>query len=124
MVRTLFIIALMGHGIGHVLFMGNAWGYWKASNSRAALFAGAAQSVEGTVGLLMILPLAGFLIAGWGLIGGAEWWRTAGLISAILSTVLMVLLWNGINTSSAFFAIVFNLVVIAAAIWQPAFLAR
>jgi hypothetical protein len=33
--------------------------------------------------------------------------------------VLILLFWNSLNSSSAFFALMFNVVVLMAVVWQP-----
>jgi hypothetical protein len=63
--RMLFMIAMLLHGIGHVLFLMNTWGYWKDGNRHAGLFADAlalSQAGQGIVGLLWLAPLVGFVI--------------------------------------------------------------
>ena len=42
-------MALLAHGIGHMLFLANSWGYWKASSGRAGVFAGMPQGTEGAI---------------------------------------------------------------------------
>jgi hypothetical protein len=119
MLRTLFLIAMMMHGVGHVLFAANAWGLWKTAQSRALLFSDVLHSpqiVEGAAGLLWLLPLIAFGAATWGLASGAVWWRSTALIAAGLSLLLTVVFWQGINTSSAAFAAMFNVLVIVTAL--------
>jgi hypothetical protein len=119
--RLLFMIAMLLHGIGHVLFLMNTWGYWKDANGRAGLFSDVlalSQAGEGIIGLLWLVPLAGFVIGTWGLFNQDAWWAPLALATAILSSVMLLLWWGSLNISSAFFALVFNLVVLAAAVWQ------
>ena len=47
--RLLFMIAMLLHGIGHVLFLMNTWGYWKDGNRRAWLFQGKASLPTRTI---------------------------------------------------------------------------
>lgn len=78
MVKAVVALAVLAHGIGHVLFVANAWGYWKGDVGRPSFFTNvlhASSSVEGIVGILWLLPLVGFVAAAWGgttvtLIGG------------------------------------------------------
>lgn len=37
MIRYLFTLVLFMHGIGHMLFMANTWGYWRTTSGRAWL---------------------------------------------------------------------------------------
>jgi hypothetical protein len=125
MLRSLFSIAMIMHGIGHVLFLANGWGYWRTPETRSALFASMlhlAPGVEGVAGVLWIVPLTGFLITGWGFAVDAYWWPMTGFIVALVSTLMIILWWNGINASSAWFALLFNLIVAGVVMLRPAFL--
>jgi hypothetical protein len=118
--RTLFMIAMLFHGIGHILFLMNAWGYWKVGPGRAWLFSDMlqlSQAGEGMIGVLWLAPLAGFVLGAWGLFTDHAWWGPLALAAALLSSVMIVLWWSGLNSSSALFALAFNMVVLVAA-WQ------
>ena len=121
MLRIVIALALGMHGVGHALFIGNAWGYWHTGGAgRARLFAavGAGQGVEGAAGLLMLVPFVGFLAVTWGYLAGQGWWRPLALAAALASAGLVLLFAGGLNTSSAFFAVAFDVLVIAYVLWQ------
>ena len=122
LVRYVVVLALGMHGVGHALFMANAWGHWKAAQvGRAQFFAdvlGAGQAVEGVAGLVMLVPLASFLAGAWGYLGGQAWWRWLTLAAAAASIGLVIIFAGGLNTSSAFFAVAFDAVVIISVLWH------
>ena len=122
MLRYLIAIALFAHGVGHVLFLANSWGYWRGNEEwRSWLFSGvlgAGQAVEGIFGLLWLVPLVGFVGVTWGYFTHQEWWPQLMLASAAISLVMIVLWWGGLVTGSAFFALVFDIVVIVVVLWQ------
>jgi hypothetical protein len=121
MLRLIFALALGMHGVGHVLFLANAWGYWKPTAERASFFADvlhSGQALEGTLGLLWLVPLAGFVAATCGFIANDSRWAMLAFSSAVVSNVLLLVWWNGLNVSSAFFAILFNMVVMAGLLLQ------
>jgi hypothetical protein len=64
-VRYLITISLFAHGVGHLLFVANSWGYWKGGEEgHSWLFSGmlgVGQAVEGIFGLLWFIPLVGFV---------------------------------------------------------------
>jgi hypothetical protein len=125
MLQLLFGLAMILHGIGHVLFLANAWGMWKTADTRTSMFVTTlhmGQTTEGLLGVLWILPLIGFLAAGWGYTTDAKWWSTVALGVAAFSCILILVWLDGINGSSAMFAFLFNLLVIAVVLWKPAFL--
>jgi hypothetical protein len=122
MLRIIIALALGMHGVGHALFIGNAWGYWKTGGAgRARVLAdvlGTGQTLEGAASLLMLVPLVGFLAVAGGYLAGQAWWRPLALASAVVSTGLVLLFAGGLNTSSAFFALAFDVAVVAAVLWQ------
>ena len=122
MLRYLITIALFAHGVGHLLFLANSWGVWKGGEeSRSWLFSwalGAGQTVEGIFGLLWLIPLVGFVAVSWGYLTHQGWWPQLALASAAISPAMIVLWWGSLVVGSAFFALVFDLAVIAVVLWQ------
>ena len=122
MLRYLITIALFAHGIGHLLFLTNSWGVWEGGDEvRLWLFSGilgAGQTVEGIFGLLWLIPLVGFVAVSWGYLTHQGWWPQLALASAAISLAMIVLWWGGLVVGSAFFALVFDLAVIAVVLWQ------
>ena len=111
-------LALLGHGVGHLLFIGNAWGYWKSGGGRAALFAGLPQTAEGLIGLLWIIPLVAFVVATGGFVSEQAWWQPVLLAAAGISLVMVVVFWGSLTSANAFWAVAFDLVVIGVLLWQ------
>jgi hypothetical protein len=122
MIRYLITIALFTHGLGHLLFLANSWGVWKAGDeSRSWLFSGvlgAGRTVEGIFGLIWLIPLVGFVAVSWGYLTHQGWWLQLALASAAISLAMIVLWWGGLVVGSAFFALVFDLAVNAVVLWQ------
>jgi len=122
MLRYLITIALFAHGIGHLLFLTNSWGIWKGGDEgRSWLFSGmlgAGQTLEGIFGLLWLIPLVGFVGVSLGYLTHQGWWPQLALLSAAISLEMIVLWWSGLVVGSAFFALVFDLAVIAVVLWQ------
>jgi len=124
LLRYLITIALFAHGVGHVLFLANSWGYWRGNEEgRSWLVSGvlgAGRVVEGVFGLLWLVPLAGFVAVTWGYFSHQGWWPQLMMASAAISVVVVVLWWGSLVTGSAFFALVFDMVVIVIVLWQLA----
>jgi hypothetical protein len=116
--QSVVAFALLAHGVGHVLFFGNAWGYWKTGDGRAALFAGLPQSVEGAIGLLWLVPLIAFMVATGAYVTTQTWWRPALMGAAAISLLMVILWWGSLATSSAFWAVAFDLAVVGILLWQ------
>lgn len=122
MIRYLFTLVLFMHGIGHMLFMANTWGYWRTTSGRAWLLSDVlhlSQPLQGMVGLLWIVPLVGFVAATGAFLLHDPRWSFLSIASAIISSFLIIVWWSGLNTSSAIFALVFNIVIIAVLRWRP-----
>jgi len=120
LIRLLIAIVLFAHGVGHLLFVTNSWGYWRGGKAgRSWLFSGllgAGQVVEGIFGLLWLVPLVGFVAVSWGYFTQQGWWPQLALASAVVSLVMIVLWWGSLVTGSAFFALVVDIVVIVVAL--------
>ena len=79
---------------------------------------GAGQTVEGIFGLLWLIPLVGFVAVSWGYLIHQGWWSQLALASAAISLAMIVLWWGSLVVGRAFFALVFDLAVIAVVLWQ------
>jgi hypothetical protein len=123
LLRYLLTIALFAHGVGHLLFLANSWGYWNRDEEGRSswLFSGvlgAGQTLEGILGLVWLIPLVGFVAVSWGYLTHQGWWLELALGSAAISPIMIVLWWGSPLVESAFFALVFDLAVIAVVLWQ------
>jgi len=121
MFRTTLALAMAMHGLGHLLFVGNTRGYWKTGETGQARLIGAigaGPAVEQAGGLLMLLPVAGFLAVTWGYGTNQGWWAPLALASAAISAALVLLFWGGLNSSSALFALAFDAAMITYVAWQ------
>ena len=121
MSHVVIAILFLAHGVGHVLFLANSWGFWKVSDGRSPLFENllhASQTTEGLIGLLWLVPLVGFVMSAWGCYSESPWWRIAALVSALISTSLIAVWISGLNMSSAFFALVVNAAIAVILLWQ------
>lgn len=114
-------IAVLAHGIGHVLFLVPAVGIanWADQTGHSWLLTsvvgdGPARAVAAFVWaaatLLFVAGVAGFWT-------GQEWWRQVTIGAAIVSIVGIVLFWDGIATSNAFLALAFDVAVLLALLW-------
>ena len=120
--RTLIALLLAFHGLGHLLFIANAWGYWTTSATRSWLFGAALRSgrrVEGIFGLLWLVPAFGFVVGAWALVASQGDARLVLLSTAAISLTMLVVWWGSLVTASAFFALLVDLAVIAYLLFRP-----
>ena len=126
MLRNLILLVLAMHGVGHVLFLANTWGYWTTESGRSWLFdnaLGLGRASEGIVGLLWLIPLAGFLAGAWGLFTQYHGATSLLMVSAAISLVLVVAWWGDLVPGSTFGALVVDLAVIGLLLARPELLA-
>jgi hypothetical protein len=58
-----------------------------------------------------------FLAGTYGFLTSQDWWRPVIVAAAVVSLAAIVVMWDGIATSSAFMAAAFDIVVIVAVAW-------
>lgn len=114
MLRTVLVLVIGAHGIGHILFLMPLLGIadWGQTPRSWLLTGETAARIIGS--LLWVVAILGFVAAVAGLLGQYPWWRTAAVVAAVISTVGLILFWDNPVTSPVVAALVFNLLVIGA----------
>lgn len=115
--RWVIGLAVLAHGVGHVLFMPLFAGTMKLQVSgHSWLLSGILgdEPVKWLGTLAATIALVIFVAAGVGLLGQTTWWRPLAIAGSVVSLALVAALWDGLPVSSAFFALAFDLVVLAA----------
>ena len=111
-------VVLLAHGVGHLLFLGPALRLadWAGQTSHswlltATLGDGPSRAVAVVVWSASVVL---FVAGAGGLLAGQPWWRPLTIAGAVVSLVGLVLFWDGVATSSAFFALAFDVLVLVA----------
>ncbi|HET9435738.1 MAG TPA: hypothetical protein VFO50_02685 [Candidatus Limnocylindrales bacterium] len=115
--RWLIGLALLAHGIGHVLFMPALAQLMRLQASgHSWLLTGIAGDgiTKGLASLVAGVVLIAFVAASGGLFLQAAWWRPLAIAAAIASAILIVAMWDGLPTNPAIAALVFDGVVLVA----------
>lgn len=102
MLTIIFGIFLILHGLVHLLYAGQSWRLfelrpemaWPNSAWLFSRFLGD-ESIRLLATVLLVLSAAGFVTGGLGLFLRGEWWRPVTAISAVLSSLLFIVFWNG-----------------------------
>ncbi len=102
MLRIIFGIFFILHGIVHLLYFGHSvrffelqpgmvWpdGAWAFSRLLGT------ETTRTLAGILLVIAAFGFALGGVGLFAKQPWWRPATLSVAAFSTVIYLLLWDG-----------------------------
>ena len=121
MIKLVICVALLAHGIGHVLFLvptlrlatwadqtGHSW------LAEPLLGDGLSRLVCSAA---WISALVLFVAAAIGLYLGTPWWLAAAALGSVISLVALISSWGGIYASSAVFAVAFDVVVLVALVW-------
>jgi len=127
MIRILLGIFLILHGVVHGLYFGqskrffemapgltwpdHAWAFDKLFGT---------QGTRNVVGVLLILAAVGFITSGVLLLVNADWWRTLTILSAVFSSLIYLLSFDGVWVNldqKGLVGILINLALAAAAVW-------
>ena len=128
--RIVLVIVVAAHGIGHLLFLGPVAGLgaWAGQSGHSwlltsAIGEGATRAIATLVWTAVIVL---FLAGVGGFLAGADWWRGVTVAAAALSIAGVVVFWDGIATTNAIFALVTDVLILAALLvanWPSAELA-
>lgn len=116
MFRTILALAIAAHGIGHVVFLIPLLGFASDSNwgqsTQSWLFTHETlAAVIGTV--IWVVATIAFCTAAYGLASQLPWWRSVTVIASIVSLAGLALFWLNPVSSSAYFALGFDVVALA-----------
>jgi hypothetical protein len=119
LLRLILAIALLGHGAGHLMGILAGLGLrWQAGTSPQSrvLARFLDDGLNRTIGTWLWLScLAGFVMAGAGLIAPLDQWRSLATSSAAISLVTVGLYWNALfSRSSRAWAVGVDLAILVA----------
>lgn len=115
--RWVITLALFAHGIGHTLFiplLAPMLGLQTSGHSWLLTGPLGDGFTKGLASVIAFVALAGFVAAAAGVLAQAAWWRPLAIVAAAVSLVLVLAMWDGLPTSSAFAAVAFDVVVLIA----------
>jgi hypothetical protein len=124
MVRIILGVFFILHGLVHMLYFGQssrifelkAGMVWPDGSWALSKFLGSI-SIRNIAGVLLIFTAVGFIASGIALFTKAVWWRPVVASTAIFSSVLYLLLWDGVLQSldnQGAVGILINLAILAA----------
>ncbi len=95
-------IFLVLHGLVHLLYAGQSRRFfelrpnmvWPDGSWAFSRFLGD-ETTRWLVGISLVLTALGFVVGGLGLFIKQDWWWIAAVGSAVLSTAIFILFWNG-----------------------------
>lgn len=102
MIRILFGVFFVLHGVVHLLYFGQsarlfelrAGMVWPDKSWAFSKFLGAA-AIRNLASILLILAAAGFLASGVGLFLEQGWWQPLAISMAGFSSLVYILFWDG-----------------------------
>jgi len=102
MLAIIFGLFLILHGMVHLLYAGHSWGLfelrpemtWPKESWLVSNLLGD-SSIRLLATTMLVITTLGFVTGGLGLFLQADWWRSVTVISAVFSSLLFFVLWNG-----------------------------
>ena len=117
-IKYVIVLALLAHGIGHVMGFLAAWTKLPMGFvDRPWVFGGEVkiQTAIGRIfGLLWLVALVGFVGAGIGLLLQRDWWSTLAIASSVISIAVIVPWWNTVTPSARLWPLLVDVLVLVA----------
>lgn len=118
MIKWIIALALLVHGIGHIMFFFAAFTPVPMDFVDAPWLLPGAYTIDSPVGkafaVLWLVAMIGFVGSALGLITNQPWWPSMAVASAVISLVVILPWWNTINPSTRFWATAADVIVIVA----------
>jgi hypothetical protein len=113
-VKTLFVIALAAHGIGHVigLFTYLEMGGMSVKSSILSSL-GLSHGLVKSLSFIWIIAFISFIASAWAIWTGAAWWATIGWIGTVVSVAYFILYWGSFPANIPIQANIGNVVALA-----------
>ena len=115
--RWVVALAVLGHGIGHVLFMPFLFGAMRLDATGQSWLLTPALGdglVRAVASIAAGAALVAFVLAAGGIALQSPWWRPVAIAGAAASIGLVVAMWGGLQPSSAIWALAFDAAVLVA----------
>jgi len=95
-------IFLILHSVVHILYAGQSWRWfelrpgllWPDGSWSFSRMIGEG-TIRSLVGWLLVVAALGFLAGGLGALLKQDWWRQAAVVTAVLSSVIYLVFWDG-----------------------------
>ena len=103
-IRYVIVLALLAHGIGHVMGFLAAWTKLPMGFVDRSWVLGGDVKIQTAIGrafgLIWLVALVGFIGAGLGLLLRQEWWSALATAGSVISIVAIVPWWNTATPSA------------------------
>ena len=126
MLRIVFGLFILLHGLVHLFYFGHSRRYFELSPEMvwpdgAWAFSRVlgVETVRMLASILYLLATIGFVLGAVGIFGKQDWWRTVVLGTAVFSSVIVVLFWDGKTRRLAdqgFVGLLINVAILVAAL--------
>ena len=112
--KTLFVIALAAHGIGHVIGLFTYLEIGGMSVKSSILVSlSMNQGLVKSLSFIWIIPFITFIASAWAVWTGAAWWATIGWIGTVVSLAYFILYWGSFPSNIPIQANIGNVVALA-----------
>jgi hypothetical protein len=118
MIKWLVALALLMHGIGHIVFYFASFTPIDMGFTQAPWIFPGDVTLTSPLGkacaLLWLVAMIGFVASAIGLVTAQPWWATLAVVSSVISIVVIIPWWNTINDSTRVWALLADVVIIVA----------
>jgi len=116
--KLILAAVVLFHGIGHVLFLGPAIGAvdWAGQTGHSWALTGILGDgpTRGIGALIWVATIVLFVVGVAGFLMAQPWWVGMTVLASFISIVGIVLMWDGLATSSAVMALATDVVILVA----------
>jgi hypothetical protein len=116
--KLILAVVVLFHGVGHLLFLGPTLGVagWAGQTGHSWALTGVlGDSPTRAIGAVLWVATIVLFVAGVaGFLTAQPWWVGVTVLASILSIAGIVLMWDGIYTSSAVMALATDVVILVA----------
>jgi len=133
MLKIIFGVFIALHGLVHLLYFGQSGRYfelkpgmlWPDGAWIFSRFLGN-EVIRSLASVLLVLATIGYVSGGIGILLSQTWWRPVVITSALFSSIIFILFWDGIAQyldSKGGFALLINLAILVLTLvikWSPA----
>jgi hypothetical protein len=116
MLRLILAIVLIAHGIGHIMGFLAAWTNVPMGFSDRPWLLSTGVTVSSAVGkafgLLWLVALVAFVVAGLGVLLRADWWPMLAIAGSVVSLIAILPWWNTVASGPRIWASLVDVVTI------------
>ncbi|MBS1493319.1 MAG: hypothetical protein JST55_07410 [Bacteroidetes bacterium] len=118
MVRIIFAVIVLIHGLIHLMGFVNQWNIKKISQFTGVTLFPVSESLSKILGIVWLITALLFVIAATGFSFGKDWWSVIGIVAIIISQLLIIIYWKDAKAGTIANSIIFITAIAAFGIYS------